>query len=144
MADETLVMHKIPASRALVRTLDRQGDEPDLVAWCWFDADQEWRLLLAGPTFDLAEADDQPLEVLSRVAEALRQTKDSPISIADIKIVPTRSKWSGAIHALIKTVPGKFTHARMTSTRVADVFLDDVVVLRSVDREYLKQHPVPH
>lgn len=142
MAEEALVSRKIKDSITLVKHLDRHGDETDLVAWCWFDDDHEWRLLLAGPTLDAVR--DRPKAIRSRVAHALQEIDANGISMFDVKIVPSQSGLPQAIRSLIKTAPGKFTHARMTSTRVADVFLDDVVVLRSVDREYLKQHPVPH
>lgn len=138
MAEEALVSRKIKDSITLARHLDQQGDETDLVAWCWFDDDHEWRLLLAGPTLDAVR--DHPKEIRSRVAHALRQIDADDISIFDVKIVPSQSGLPRAIKTLIKTVPQQFTNARITSTRVEDVFLDDVVVLRSVDREYLKQH----
>jgi hypothetical protein len=142
MAEETLVTRRIRDSIALVKHLDRQGDETDLVAWCWFDDDHEWRLLLAGPTLDAVR--DRPKEIRSRVARALQAIDAGEISIFDVKIVPGHSGLPRAIKAIVKTAPRKFVHERIHSTRVEDVFLDDVVVLRSVDREYLKQHPVPH
>lgn len=137
MAEEALVSHKIEDAITLVKHLDQHGDEVDLVAWCWFDDDHEWRLLLAGPTLDAVQG--RP-----RVARELRQIDANGVSISDVKIVPGDSVLPSAIRTLIKTEPGKFMHAHIQSTRVENVFLDDVIVLRSVDREHLKQHPVPH
>ena len=135
MGETALVSRQVRDAIALVKQLDRQGDEPDLVAWCWFDADQEWRLVLAGAHLDAVL--EHPMEVRAKVAQALRQIGVRSVSISDVKVITVQSPLARAIRQLVRTPPRKFTHERCTSTMTSNLFIEDALVLRSVDRDPL-------
>ena len=52
MGEEALVEGQVADAIALIKKLDSGGDAPTLAVWYFYDDAAEWRLIVAGPTFD--------------------------------------------------------------------------------------------
>lgn len=142
MGEGTLVELQIDDAVKLAQHLDDHQMPLTLVAWYWFDDSESWQLVLAGSALDIVT--QRPIDAYRKVVEAIAVLDLAHLSGADVRIVESTSPLAQAIAQVVKTAPGKFTRARCTSTMKNGIFLKDMLVLRSVDHEHLKQHPVPH
>jgi len=86
MGEETLVESQISDSISLIKSLEDQGDKPSIVVWYYFSDAEEWRLLLAGPSFD-ALLPKEESRAYQGVAEALNRAGVKSLTIGEIKLV---------------------------------------------------------
>ena len=74
--EKALVESQIADSVSLMRSLDSQGDKPSAAVWHYFPDADEWRLLIAGPSFD-ALLPNEEARAYQRVAETLSKAQVS-------------------------------------------------------------------
>src|SRR6266478_433812 len=110
MGEEALVESRIKDSVSLVQSLDSQGDKPSSVVWYYFPDADEWRLLIAGPSFDTLLPKEEA-RAYQRVAEALSRTQVDSLSIGEIKIVRTDYPLLKATRFFLKTGPDAIVRA---------------------------------
>ena len=130
MVEEALVESQIADSVSLVRSLDNQGDKPSAVVWYYFPDAEEWRLLIAGPTFD-ALLPKEEARAYQRVAEALSMTQVDSLSIGEIKIVRTDYPMLNATRFLMKTDPDAIVRAHFRDNSVNGIFIKEMLILRA-------------
>ena len=130
MGEEALVESQIAESVSLVRSLDSQGDKPSAVVWHYFPDADEWRLLIAGPSFD-ALLPKEEARAYRRVAEALSKAQASSLSIGEIKIVRTDYPLLNAARFMVKTGPDAFVRAHFRDNSINGIFIKEMLVLRS-------------
>ena len=130
MGEEALVESRIADSVSLVRSLESQGDKPSAVVWYYFPDADEWRLLIAGTTFDSLLPKDEA-RAYQRVAEALSKTQVSSLSIGEIKIVKTDYPMLKATRFLIKTDPDAIVRAHFRDNSINGIFIKEMLILRA-------------
>jgi hypothetical protein len=130
MGEETLVDSQISDSILLVKRLENQGDKPSAIVWYYFPDAGEWRLLLAGKSFD-ALLPREEAQAYQRVAEALNRSQVRSLTIGEIKLVPTDYPLLKAMRFLIATPPDAIVRAHFKDNSVNGIFIKEMVVLRS-------------
>lgn len=130
MGEETLVESQIADSTALVKRLDEEGLSTSSVVWNYFADAAEWRLLLAGSTFDALLPRDEA-RAYQLVAEAMAQTQLTSLTIGEVKIVKSDNPLIKATHMLIGTDPQAFVRAHFRDNRINGVFIKEMFVIRS-------------
>lgn len=130
MGEETLVESEISDSISLVKTLESQGDSPSVVIWYYFSDAAEWRLLLAGPSFDSLLPKEES-RAYQKVAEALTKAQANSLTIGEIKLVKTDYPLLKATRFLIGTPGDAIVRAHFKDNRVNGVFIKEMLVLRS-------------
>jgi hypothetical protein len=130
MGEEILVESQISDSIALVECLEDQGNKLAAVVWYYFPDADEWRLLLAGPTFDALLPKEQ-FQAYELVAEALNKTQVTSLSIGEIELVKTDHPLLQATQFLIETSPDAIVRAHFKANSVNGVFIKEMLVLRS-------------
>lgn len=130
MGEEALVESQITDTISFVRSLEIQGDKPSTVIWYYFPDDDEWRLLLAGPSFDQLLPKDVPRAYL-RVAEALSKAEVTSLTIGKVKVIKTDYPLLNATRVLIGTPPDVMIRAHFKDNQVNGTFIKEMLVLRS-------------
>ncbi len=130
MGEEALVESEISDSISLVKSLEDQGDKPSTVIWYYFPDADEWRLLLAGPTFD-ALLPQEESRAYQKVAEALTNAQVTSLGIGEIKLVKTDYPLLKATRFLIGTSPDGIVRAHFKDNRINGIFIKEMLVLRS-------------
>lgn len=130
MGEETLVESQISDSISLVKSLERHGDKPSVVIWYYFPDADEWRLLLAGPSFDKLLPKEES-RAYQRIAEALNEAEVKSLTIGEIKVTKTDYPLITATRFLIGTPPDVIVRAHFKDNRINGVFIKEMVVLRS-------------
>ncbi len=130
MGEETLVESEISDSISLVKSLEDQGDKPSTAIWYYFPDADEWRLLLAGPTFD-ALLPKEESRAYQKVAEALTNAQVTSLGIGEIKLVKTDYPLLRATRFLIGTSPDGIVRAHFKDNRINGIFIKEMLVLRS-------------
>lgn len=130
MGEEALVESQITDTISLVKTLESQGDKPSTVIWYYFPDADEWRLLLAGPSFDALLPKDES-RAYQKVAEALSKAEVSSLTIGEVKLIRTDYPLLNATRFLIGTPPDAMIRARFKDNRVNGIFIKEMLVLRS-------------
>jgi hypothetical protein len=130
MGEEALVESQIADTIALVKTLESQGDKPSSVVWYYFPDADEWRLILAGPSFD-ALLPKEESQAYQRIAEALSKAQVSSLTIGEIKLVSTDYPLLNAVRFLIGTAPDAMVRAHFKDNSVNGIFVKEMLVLRS-------------
>lgn len=130
MGEETLVESQISDSISLVKSLEDQGNKPSAVVWYYFPDAGEWRLLLAGPTFDalLPREESHAYQI---VAEALNRSQVKSLTIGEIKLVRTDYPLLKAMRFLIGTPPDSIVRAHFKDNSINGIFIKEMLVLRS-------------
>lgn len=130
MAQGALVESDISDSIALIKLLDEQGDQVSSAFWHYFPDAEEWRLMLAGPTFDklLPKEEAQAYQLL---AEALTASHAASLTIAEVKLVRSDHSLVETARRIIATPRAGVVRAHFTDTTVNGVFVKEMVVLRS-------------
>ena len=72
MGEEALVESQISDSVSLIKSLEDDGDKPSTAIWYYFPDVAEWRLLLAGQSFDALLPKDESL-AYQKIAHALER-----------------------------------------------------------------------
>src|SRR5258705_3827603 len=130
MGEETLVESPISSSISLVKSLEGQGNKPSIVVWYYFPDAEEWRLLLAGPSFDALLAREES-RAYQRVAEALNRAGVKSLTIGEIKLVKTDYPLLKAMRFLIGTPPDAIVRAHFKDNSINGIFIKEMLVLRS-------------
>ena len=130
MGEEALVESQISDTISLVKILEGQGDKPSTVIWYYFPDADEWRLLLAGPSFD-ALLPNQESRAYQRVAEALSKAGVTSLTIGEVKLIKTDYPLLNATRFLIGTPPDAIIRAHFKDNRVNGIFIKEMLVLRS-------------
>ena len=130
MAATALVEAQISDAVLLVKKLDARGDPPALAAWYLYDDTDEWRLVVAGPTFDAVLLKQEPI-AYRKIVEALAELGSSSISVSDVKLVSSKSPLPNAIRMMIGTGPTGITRAHCVANTINGIFIKEMYVLRS-------------
>ena len=130
MGEEALVESQIADTAALVEALEHQGDKPSSVVWYYFSDAAEWRLLIAGPSFD-ALLPKEESRAYQKIAEALGRAQLASITIGEIKLVRTDYELLNAVRFIIGTGPDKLVRAHFKDNSVNGLFIKEMLVLRS-------------
>jgi hypothetical protein len=130
MAEETLVESLVTDSVRLVEQLDKQGDVLSNVLWYYFSDAGEWRLLIAGPTFDMLLPKDEGL-AYQRIATAIAKTDANSLTIADVKPVRTDYRLLVATKFVVKTPLDGLVQARFRDCTFDGMFVKSMLVLRA-------------
>jgi len=130
MGEEALVESQIADTISLVKILEDQGDKPSTIIWYYFPDADEWRLLLAGPTFD-ALLPSQEARAYQKVAEALTRAEVTSLTIGEVKLIKTDYPLLNATRFLIGTPPNALIRAHFKDNRVNGIFIKEMLVLRS-------------
>ena len=130
MGEKTLVDSQVEDSIALVQKLDSGNDSPTLAAWFFYDDVAEWRLLIAGPSFDALLPKQEPV-AYRKIVEAMNTAPLSSLTISEIKIVDNQSPLPKAIRLLIKTAPRSIIRAHFADNMLNGIFIKEMMVLRA-------------
>jgi hypothetical protein len=130
MGEEALVESQISDTISLVKILESQGDRPSTIIWYYFPDADEWRLLLAGPSFD-ALLPNQESRAYQKVAEALSKAEVTSLTIGEVKLIKTDYPLLNATRFLIGTPPDAIIRAHFKDNRVNGIFIKEMLVLRS-------------
>jgi hypothetical protein len=130
MVEKALVESEIAESAALIRALDTKNDAPTFAVWYFFDDADEWRLMLAGPTFDPLLPTKEHI-AYRKVIDAMASASLSALSFASVKLVKTDDPLVQILRRLIRTGPTNIVHSRFVNTTLQNVFVSDMLILRS-------------
>jgi len=130
MAEETLVESLVTESVKLVEELDNAGDSPSNVLWYFFADAEEWRLVVAGPPFDLLLPKDEN-EAYLKVAKAITKANLDSLSIADVKLVRTDAPLLVATRFALTTQPRSLLRAHFRDNVFNGVFVKEMLVMRA-------------
>ena len=130
MGDKALVENQIADSIKLIQELDSDNRAPGLAAWYYYDDADEWRLLIAGSTFDtlLPKHEDVAYKYL---VETMASLALSSLAISDLKLVRTNSPLPQALRFLVRTKSDGIVQVRFANTTLNGIFIKDMVILRS-------------
>jgi hypothetical protein len=130
MGEEALVESQIADTITLVKSLESQGDKPSSVVWYYFPDAGEWRLLIAGPSFD-ALLPKEESRAYQKIEEALGKAQVTSITIGEIKLVRTDYQLLNAVRFMIGTAPDALVRAHFKDNSVNGLFIKEMLVLRS-------------
>lgn len=130
MGEKALVDSQVADGIALIQKLDSEGAAPTLAVWYYYDDAAEWRLLIAGPTFDALLPKQEPL-AYRKIAEAMAATTLSSLTLSDVKIVNSQSALPQALRFLIGTDSNGIVRAHFSDTTLNGIFIKEMIVLRS-------------
>jgi hypothetical protein len=130
MGEKTLVESQISDAIRLIEKLDADGNSPSLAAWYFYDDVDEWRLLIAGPTYD-ALLPKQEAIAYRILFEAMTSLSLSSLSISDLKLVGTKSPLPQALRYILRTGPTVIVRAYFANTTVNGIFMKEMIILRS-------------
>lgn len=130
MAEETLVESLVTDSIELIKQLDKQGDNPTNVLWYFYSDAEEWRLLIAGPTFDklLPKSED---EAYQRLAMAIKAARLSTLTIADVKLIRTDDAVIKATKVVLKTPMSAVVRAHFRDNTFNGIFVKEMLLMRA-------------
>ena len=129
MGEEALVESQIADSIALINSLD-EADKPSIAIWYYFSDAGEWRLLIAGQSFDALLPKDEA-RAYQKIAEALNKAQLSSLTMSEIKLVRTDYPLLKATSRLIKTPADAIVRAHFKDTSVNGTFIKEMLILRS-------------
>jgi hypothetical protein len=130
MGDKALVESQVVDAIALTKELDSEGASPTLSVWYFYDDAAEWRLIIAGPTFDALLPKQEPV-AYRKVVEAMAATSLSSLAISDLKLVRTDNPLPEALRRLVGTGPNGIARAHFTDTSLNGIFIKEMIILRS-------------
>ena len=131
MGEKTLVEGLISDSIELVKKLDSTEAPLTLAVWYFYEDADEWRFLIAGPTFDELLPRNEAL-AYQKVSEAISSADLQSLSISFVKPVISTSPLPRAIKFLVRTPPDGVLQAYFSETTLNDIFIKEMIVLRSV------------
>ena len=130
MAEDTLVESLVTDAHQLVAELDRLGDVPTNVLWYFYSDAEEWRLLVAGRSFDQLLPKDEG-KAYQRIARAIDSARLDSLTIADVKLVRTDDALLSATKGAIKTPPDQVVRAHFRDCTFNGIFVKEMLVLRA-------------
>jgi hypothetical protein len=130
MGEKALVESQIADAIALIQRLDSEGAAPTFAVWYFYDDAGEWRLILAGPTFDAFLPKQEPI-AYRKVVEAMAAASLSSLAVFDIKLIRTDAALPQALRGNFATVPNIIVRAYLTDTTLNGIFIKEMVILRA-------------
>jgi hypothetical protein len=130
MAETALVESQIADAVELLRLLDASGNGPTLAVWYYYEDVDQWRLILAGPTYDALLPKSEAFAYKS-LAETIAGSTLKSLSISDLKLLPTTSPLAMALRSLVRSPPQATIQARFVNTTLNHIFIKEMVILRS-------------
>jgi hypothetical protein len=130
MGEKALVESLLEDSIALVRALDASEAAPKLAAWYFYEDAGEWRLLIAGETFDQLLPKKEAL-AYQKISEAISSAGLQSLSISLVKLIQSSEALPKALRFLIGTPPDGMAQAHFSDTTLNGIFIKEMVVLRS-------------
>jgi len=130
MGEAALVENQVADAIEFVRGLDAQGDNPTLAVWYLYDDANEWRLIIAGPTFDAVLQKQEPI-AYQKIVEAISKLKPTSLAVSDVKLLNSKSALPTAIRAMISTGPAGISRAHCSANTINGIFIKEMIVLRS-------------
>jgi hypothetical protein len=130
MGEKALVESQIADAVALIQKLDSDKVAPTFAVWYFYDDAAEWRLILAGPTFDALLPKQEPI-AYRKVVEAMAAASLSSLAVSDIKLIRTDASLPKALRFLVGTGPTNIVRAHFTDTTLNGIFIKEMVILRS-------------
>lgn len=131
MGDTALVEGKVADAIKLLQKLDASGDGPTMAIWYFYDDADEWRLLIAGPTFD-ALLPKQEVVAYRKLVEAMASLSLSSLSISDLKLLETKAPLAQALRSFVRTGPQGIVRSHFTNTTLNGIFIREMIIMRSV------------
>lgn len=130
MAEEALVESLVSDSVKLVGELDKQGDGPSNALWYYFSDAEQWRLLIAGATFDqlLPKHEDQAYQ---KIATGITKADLDSLTIADVKLVRTDDPLLVATKFVMSTPAHGVVRAHFRDNTFNGIFVKEMLVLRA-------------
>lgn len=130
MGENALVESKIAEGIRLIKQLDKDGNSPSLATWYFYADVEEWRLLIAGPNFDILLPKSEPI-AYRKLFESLAKLSLESLTVSDIKLVTTNSPLHLAIRTLFITDPNGISQAHFIDTTLNGIFIKEMIILRS-------------
>jgi hypothetical protein len=130
MAEEALVESLIQDSVRLVEEFDRRGDTPTNALWYYFSDADEWRFLIAGPTFD-SLLPQQQIQAYEKLGRAIANANLVSLSIGTVKLVRTDDPLLVATRFVVKTAPNGVIRAHFRDNVFNGIFVKEMLVLRA-------------
>ena len=130
MAEEALVESLVQDSIKLVEELDRQAAAPTNALWYYFSDAEEWRFLIAGPTFDSLLPQHQ-IQAYEKLARAIAKENFYSLSIAHVKLVRTDDPILVATKFVVTTPPNAVIRAHFRDNVFNGIFVKEMLVLRA-------------
>jgi len=130
MGETALVEGKVADTIQLIQKLDASGNSPTMAIWYFYDDADEWRLLIAGPTFD-ALLPKQEAVAYRRLVEAMSSLSLSSLSISDLKILETKAPLAQSLRRLVGTGSAGIVRAHFTNTTLNGIFIKEMIIMRS-------------
>src|SRR5713101_1306834 len=115
MGETALVEGKVTDAIQLIQKLDASGDGPSMAIWYFYDDADEWRLLIAGPTFDVF-LPKQEAVAYRKLVEAIASLSLASLSVSDLKLLETKAPLAQSLRHLISTGPKGIVRAYFTNT----------------------------
>jgi hypothetical protein len=132
MGEKALVESQVTDALRFLEKLDAEGTRPTLVAWYYYDDVDQWRLLVAGPSFDKLLSSEKEAIAYGKLVEAMASLSSSSLTLSDLKLVSTMSPLPQALRSLIRTGPIGGTRAYFSNTTLNGIFMKEMIILRSV------------
>jgi hypothetical protein len=130
MAEETLVESLVTDSIKLIEHLDKQGDNPSNALWYFYSDAEEWRLLIAGPTFDKLLPKDEG-QAYQKIAKAIASAKLDTLTIAEVKLIRTDDAVLKATKFVLKTPQSAVVRAYFRDNTFNGIFVKEMLVMRA-------------
>jgi hypothetical protein len=130
VAEEALVESLVGDSVKLVEELDKRGDGPTNALWYFFSDAEEWRFLVAGPSFDSLLPRDEG-SAYEKVAQAIAKASLDSLTIADVKLLRTNDSLLVATKFVLKTTPYALVRAHFRDNTFNGIFVKEMLVLRA-------------
>jgi len=130
MGEKTLVEGLISDSIELVKTLDKLKNNPSFVVWYFYEDAEEWRLLMAGPTFDKYLPKQEAL-AYQKISEAISSSDLQSVSISLVKVIRSDDELPKSLSFLVGTPSNSIVQAQFSNTTLNGIFIKEMVVIRS-------------
>ena len=130
MAEEALVESLVADSVKLVEVLDKHGDSPSNALWYFFSDADEWRLLIAGRTFDGLLPKNEA-RAYQKIAGAIGKVSLGSLTIADVKLVRTDDPVLVATKFVVRTPAHGVVRAHFRDNTFNGIFVKEMLVLRA-------------
>ena len=130
MGEKALVESQVADAAKLLEALDRTNEGPTVAVWYYYEDIDEWRLVVAGPTYDALLPKQEPV-AYRKLAEALAVASLASISISDLKLLQTSSPLVQALRVLVRTPANATVRAHFTNTTLNGIFMKEMIIMRS-------------
>lgn len=130
MGEKALVDSQVADSVELIQYLDSIGSAPSSAFWYYFGDADDWRLVLAGESFDQHLPKNEYI-AYKIIAESISAKEIASISVSDIKLMRRDDPIVKTLRFLIGTSPTVIAKAHLTNTTINGIFIQEMLILRS-------------